>query len=121
MDWIGIPVAAVISVLGGIVTLIVGRRIDKAHGIPNDLESKLISEMREYAQALEGNNLRLEREAEQREAAQIACETRLEEAEIREARILRRLDDAEGTIVRLRIRLGEDVLFDRRADDPEPK
>lgn len=109
MDWIGIPLAAAVSVIGGIVTLIIGRRIDKRHGIPNDLESKLIFEMKEYADALEKNNGRLEGEIADRAAAQERCDGEL--ADERNARIgiLRRLDDAEATIVRLRMRLGDDV------------
>jgi hypothetical protein len=102
-----IVLAAVVSVLGGVGTLLVGRRIDKAHGIPNDLESKLIAEMKEYADALEANNGRLEAEIAERHLAEAACVERLEEAELREAAILRRMDDLEAQNARLLARLGE--------------
>lgn len=107
MEWIGLVLAAIVSVVGGIITLLIGRRIDKAHGIPNDLESKLIAEMREYQEALERNNERLEGEVEERKRAETTCLERLTQSETRERSILRRLDDAEITITRLRVRLGE--------------
>lgn len=88
------------------MTLLIGRRIDKAHGIPNDLESKLIVEMKEYAAALEANNLRLEGEIQERLAAEGTCREKLDEAELRESAILRRMDDLEAQNARLLARLG---------------
>lgn len=102
-----VVLAAVVSVLGGVATLLVGRRIDKTHGIPNDLESKLIAEMKEYADALEANNGRLESEIQERLVAERECLDRLEESELREAAILRRMDDLEAQNARLLARLGE--------------
>lgn len=103
---LGVLLAAVVSVAGGIATLLVGRRIDKAHGIPNDLESKLIAEMKEYADALEANNGRLEAEIDERKAAEQDCRGKLEESELREAAILRRMDDLEAQNARLLARIG---------------
>ena len=102
-----VVLAAIVSVAGGVVTLLIGRRIDKAHGIPNDLESKLIAEMKEYADALEANNGRLEAEIVERKDAEVRCLEKLDEAELREAAILRRMDDLEAQNARLLARLGD--------------
>lgn len=103
---LAVVIAAIVSVAGGGFTLWLGRRIDKAHGLPSDLESKLIEEMKEYEAALEKNNERLEGEIENRKEAEHACLRRLEESELREAAILRRLDDVEAQNSRLLQRLG---------------
>lgn len=105
---LAVILAAIVSVAGGAFTLWIGRRIDKAHGLPTDLESRLIDEMKEYQAALERNNERLEAEIDERKEAEAACVARLEEADLREAAILRRMDDLEAQNRRLLARLGEE-------------
>lgn len=109
MEWLGVVLAAIVSVIGGVVTLYLGNRVRKGAGLPLDIEAKIRQEIQEYADALEKNNERLEGEVKELMAAKDACEERIELAEEREREMLSRLDTAEATIIRLRIRLGEDV------------
>lgn len=98
MNWESVIVAA-ISTGGALGLYALGARVTKRFGLPTDIESKLIGQLRDLNSSLEANNLRLKGEVAAREAAQAECAERLREAE-------ERLDVAERRIFRLLMKEG---------------
>jgi hypothetical protein len=99
VDGWSIVAASVVSAIGGASVLILGRRIDNRYGLPSDFESQLLKQRTEYTELVKLEN-------EQRRQAEEDCQRKLAESSERERTILRRLDDSELTIDRLRSRLG---------------
>jgi len=97
---LAVVISAIVSSAGGALVLYLGRKADDRYGLPSDFETSLLKHRKEYTDLLTS-------EVEARKMAQADCESRLALSEDRERSLLRRMDDAEATILRLRSRLGD--------------